>query len=703
MRSAITLALLSGLMLTTTLPAFGIVKASASLGAATDEEVPHAEDHVLVKLRPGAQVQALVPNTESVYDRWREVPVPPGKTPQEVVDEMAGRPDVELAELDYEMQLEPGLTPVALGDVGALAVPDPLAGLQWHFPLVQVASAWTESTGQGVVVAIIDTGVSQGGEDLDCHTFVYPYNAITETAGASAAEDDNGHGTHVAGTVAQCTNNGIGVTGIAYDAQLMPVKVLDAGGTGLVSSIAQGVDWAREHGADVINLSLGGCCASSVLTDAIDAAHDAGIVIVAAAGNSGSGSIPFPASHPDVIAVGAVDYNRDRTFYSNGGSALELVAPGGDNSQDANGDGHVDGVLQETFELDGMTKTFGYYFLQGTSMATPHVTGAVALMLSLRPEASPQIIRSVLDSTAQDLGAPGFDTSYGHGLLQIGDALDELANRDTAAPTWATGARLYVDRYGENDLVLSWDDAGDNVGVTGYRLRLVGTSGFDVAGTTTPVTGLSPGTAYRFEVVARDESGNWSLPLTAVLHTARHFTDIAGQIFHQDILWLSGEDVTRGCNPPVNDEFCPDKVLTRQTMSAFLVRALGLSANTHASFIDVPTGSVFAEDIGRLATAGITRGCNPPDNDEFCPSGPVTRAALAAFLVRALGLEANTHAEFVDVPAGSVFAEDIGRLATAGITQGCNPPDNDRFCPDGLVTRGQLAAFLHRALSVERP
>jgi len=702
-RSAFTLALISGLMLTTTLPTFDIDQAQVSLGAATEAGVPYAEDHVLVKLKPGAQIQALGPNTEGVFDRWREVPVPPGKTPQEVVHEMAGRLDVELAELDYEVQLDPGLSPVALGEAGTLAVNDPLAGFQWHFPAAQVDAAWTESTGQGVVVAIVDTGISQGGEDLACHTFIDPYNAITETVGTSAADDDNGHGTHVAGTVAQCTNNGVGVAGIAYDAQLMPVKVLDAGGSGLISVIAQGIDWARGHGADVINLSLGGCCASSVLTDAIDAAHAAGIVIVAAAGNSGSGSIAFPASHPDVIAVGAVDYNRDRTFYSNGGSGLDLVAPGGDNTQDANGDGHPDGVLQETFEVTGMTKTFGYYYLQGTSMATAHVTGAVALMLSLRPEASPQTIRSVLDSTTQDLGAPGFDTSYGHGLLQMRDALDELAIRDTAAPTWATGARLKVSRYGENDLVLSWNGASDDVGVTGYRLRLMGTSGFDVAGTSAPVTGLSPGTAYRFEVQARDESGNWSQPLAAVVHTARHFTDIAGQAFRQDILWLSGEDITRGCNPPVNDEFCPGRVLNRQTMSAFLVRALGLTVNSHPPFIDVAAGGVFAEDIGRLATAGITRGCNPPDNDEFCPSGPVTRAALAALLVRALDLDENTHVGFVDVPAGSVFAEDIGRLATAGITQGCNPPHNDRFCPDGLVTRGQLAAFLHRALSLERP
>jgi hypothetical protein len=133
-------------------------------------------------------------------------------------------------------------------------------------------------------------------------------------------------------------------------------------------------------------------------------------------------------------------------------------------------------------------------------------------------------------------------------------------------------------------------------------------------------------------------------------------------------------------------------------MAAFLVRALGLTADTHPGFVDVGSSSTFVDDIGKLATAGITRGCNPHGNDRFCPDDSVTRAQMAAFLVRALGLTADTHPGFVDVGSSSTFVDDIGKLATAGITLGCNPPDNDRFCPDQPVTRGQLAAFLKRAL-----
>jgi hypothetical protein len=212
------------------------------------------------------------------------------------------------------------------------------------------------------------------------------------------------------------------------------------------------------------------------------------------------------------------------------------------------------------------------------------------------------------------------------------------------------------------------------------------------------VSGLQPGTAHEFEVLARDAAGNWSSPLKATLRTARAFSDTPGHTFYNDIMWMSGMDVTRGCNPPMNDLFCPDDPVIRGQMAAFIVRARGLTTNTHTGFDDVPSGSTFAEDIGRLATSGITRGCNPPGNDRFCPADSVTRGQMAAFIVRALALTANTHPGFDDVPANSTFADDIGKLATAGITRGCNPPANDRFCPDDPITRGELAAFLRRGL-----
>ncbi len=173
------------------------------------------------------------------------------------------------------------------------------------------------------------------------------------------------------------------------------------------------------------------------------------------------------------------------------------------------------------------------------------------------------------------------------------------------------------------------------------------------------------------------------------------FYDDEHSPFQPNIDSIAAAEVTRGCNPPFGDRFCPDAVVTRGAMAAFLVRALGLEVNTHPGFIDVVPGSVFAEDIGRLATAGITFGCTA-GGERFCPYGIVTRGAMAAFLARALGLEVNTHPDFIDVVPGSVFAEDIGRLATSGITRGCTA-GGDQFCPDDAVTRGAMAAFLDRA------
>ncbi|MDJ0665532.1 MAG: S-layer homology domain-containing protein [Acidimicrobiia bacterium] len=173
------------------------------------------------------------------------------------------------------------------------------------------------------------------------------------------------------------------------------------------------------------------------------------------------------------------------------------------------------------------------------------------------------------------------------------------------------------------------------------------------------------------------------------------FLDTGVSIFLADIEWLADEGVTKGCSPPINDFYCPKDQVTRGQMAAFLVRFLGLTDRGETDFAD-DDGSVFEADIEKLAAAGITRGCNPPTNDRFCPNDPVTRGQMAAFLTRALELPAATGIDFTD-DDGSIFEDAIERLAAAGITRGCNPPANDRFCPTATVTREQMAAFLHRA------
>jgi hypothetical protein len=176
------------------------------------------------------------------------------------------------------------------------------------------------------------------------------------------------------------------------------------------------------------------------------------------------------------------------------------------------------------------------------------------------------------------------------------------------------------------------------------------------------------------------------------------FCDDDASVFEDDIETIARAGITQGCNPPANDRFCPDEPITRGAIAAFLTRALSLPDGYEVDFDDVG-GSIFADQIVRLAGADIARGCNPPANSLFCPDSFVTRGQMAAFLTRALDLPAARGTEFTDDNTSS-FEADIESLAAAGITTGCNPPENTRFCPNDYVTRGQMATFLARALDL---
>lgn len=301
------------------------------------------------------------------------------------------------------------------------AGPDPYYSYQWNFPAVQAEAAWDTSTGTTAIVAVVDTGLAEGGTDgIGC--VVSGYDIVNDD---NDPADGDGHGTHVSGTVAQATNNSIGVAGLAYGACVMPVKVLDDSGSGSFADIAEGIRWAVDHGAHVINMSLGvnarfGITNDALVDPALDYAHSRGVTVVCASGNDGNRrNVSYPAIYPTTIAVGATDYNNNVTRYSNQGKGLDLVAPGGDTSVDANGDGYVDGILQET-RYNG---NWGYYFFQGTSMASPHVAAAAAMLYASGSAVTPDEIYAALTGSALDIGDPGVDKVSAHGLLQIADAL----------------------------------------------------------------------------------------------------------------------------------------------------------------------------------------------------------------------------------------------------------------------------------------
>jgi hypothetical protein len=203
----------------------------------------------------------------------------------------------------------------------------------------------------------------------------------------------------------------------------------------------------------------------------------------------------------------------------------------------------------------------------------------------------------------------------------------------------------------------------------------------------TPTSGGS----YIIQAVVSDDQSQ--TPATFLLFTA--LSDVETSVFVEDIVWLAEEAITKGCNPPDNDMFCPQNVVTRGQMAAFLVRFLGLTDDGGGNTFTDDNDSIFQDDIAKLATAGITQGCNAAGT-EFCPDQRVSRGQMSAFLVRAVGLTDDGGGNTFTDDNDSIFEDDIAKLAAAGITQGCNAAGTE-FCPDGSVTRGQMAAFLHRA------
>jgi serine protease len=335
----------------------------------------------------------------------------------EMVERYSRNPHVEYAEPNY----------IAC----ATMVPnDSYYYLQWHmdnsvYGGIHMENAWDASNGgsSSVIVAIIDTGVAYENygsyylaPDLAQTNFVAGYDFSNND---SHANDDNSHGTHVAGTVAQSTNNNLGVAGVAYNTSIMPVKVLNRNGSGYYSDIADGIYFAADNGADVINMSLGGTYNSSTLRNACSYAYNHGVTIVASAGNNGNnGPKSYPAAYDDyVIAVSATRYDEDVTSYSNTGSYVDIAAPGGDTGVDQNGDGYSDGVLQQTFNPNTKDPSdFSYWFFQGTSMASPHVAGVAALVIA-GGITGPDAVREAIEATAEDHGQPGWDSYYGWGIV----------------------------------------------------------------------------------------------------------------------------------------------------------------------------------------------------------------------------------------------------------------------------------------------
>ena len=279
--------------------------------------------------------------------------------------------------------------------------------LPWGIDRVDAELVWPSgNTGAAIKVGVIDTGISLSHPDLQAN-IKGAYNAIRSTR---SANDDNGHGSHVAGTIAAVTNSQ-GIVGVAPSTHLYAIKVLSSSGSGYLSDIIEGLDWAISSDLDVVNLSLGTGSNIQSFHDAITRTYNAGIVIAAAAGNSG-GAVIYPAAYEEAIAVSATDSNNAIAYFSSRGPEVDVAAPG--------------------VSIYSTYKGSKYATLSGTSMATPHVAGAAALVLKTTVGAydadgdgtwDPSEVKAKLQATATDLGTPGFDNLFGAGLLDAFQAV----------------------------------------------------------------------------------------------------------------------------------------------------------------------------------------------------------------------------------------------------------------------------------------
>jgi serine protease len=429
---------------------------AATAPAAAAAEPGFAPGQVVVRYQPDVTREQRAAIQKATGTRFgedlpgggRTLVIKDGASVRETLAELRRHGGVRHANPDYEVRKADFIP----NDPGRATEPGGWRELQWNFygPAgVNAPAAWEHARnagaagGRGVIVAVVDSGVAyerrgpfRRAPDLYPGRFVKPYDFVENDRHPN---DEESHGTHVAGTIAQKTNNGYGVTGLAYGVQIMPLRVLNAEGGGRASYIARAIRYAARNGADVINMSvefdlLQKASGIPEVIAAIRYANKKGVVMVAASGNDFVNRVTYPARDERVIAVGATTDNLCKADYSNTGKELDIVAPGGGDDAPLN-DNPVDAencdpanrgrrIYQETFT--STFKRFGLVGDAGTSFASPHVSAVAALIIAtkrLGENPTPEQVEQRIKDTARDLGPVGPDTRYGYGLLDAAAAI----------------------------------------------------------------------------------------------------------------------------------------------------------------------------------------------------------------------------------------------------------------------------------------
>ena len=368
---------------------------------------------------------------------------------------------------------------------------DPSFPSQWHLSAIHTPEAWGVTQGSsGVVIAVIDSGADWNHPDL-APKLVPGWNFVTGTSNTQDSGGDSGHGTAVSGSVAAATSNGVGVSGVGWATMVMPLEVMDSSGSSSYSNLVSAINYAADHGARLINVSLCGSSNSSALQSAIDYAWNKGTVIFAAAGNGASSNLTYPAAANNVVAVSATDVNGTFASFSNYGSWIDISAPGSNILTTMNG------------------SSYGAW--SGTSFSSPIAAGVAALVLSLKPGMSNAALVNLLEQNADDLGVPGFDQYYGYGQVNAYKAVlaAGTATSDTTPPSVSIGSPASGATVAGNIQVQG--TATDNLGVTTIQFYVD-----NQVVTTTPSSPFSfawnsgnfANGSHVLKVVATDAAGN---------------------------------------------------------------------------------------------------------------------------------------------------------------------------------------------------
>lgn len=564
---------------------------------------------------------------------------------------------------------------------------DPYYPSQWGLKKIFMGEAW-EKVGSNlspVNVAVLDTGLDIDHEDLKGSLAQDSRNPgrilgkhfYTDASGKQVSDDDfrdsSGHGTHICGTIAGGMNNAIGIAGIASAAKVIPVKVLDDEGYGDDANIAEGLIWAVDNGARVVNMSLAGPSQSNTLADAVKYAHSKGAVVVAATGNDGVSEISYPAAYDGVIGVGATDNTDAWMHRSNFGSYVDVVAPG---------------VSIWSTYLPSKSRTgIPYEDKSGTSMSASFVSGLAALILSANPNLTNNQVEGILFVTADDLGPAGWDRYYGYGRINAERALS--LSPDRISPNVTITSPVSGSKISSTTVTVTATASDLDSGIAFVVLYLNGTRvGMD--GSQPYEFGINAaefqGTNF-VRVVAYDRNGNSSYAETTCYKQT--FNDVAPSFWaFDDIETLFIRKVVSGYP---DGAFRPSYHVGRAEFVKMLIESMGLPKKSYYSgyFKDVPGGKYWAWPYVEAARdAGLVTGYD----NKFLPENKITRTEMVVILIRTGAFDINYSGKpFTDVPTSYWAYPYIMSAKNAGIVKGY--PGN-YFKPGQAMSRAEAARII---------